>query len=196
MRNKAIFLDRDGVIIKLVYNIEFGLIHTPLTPQQVELNFGIVDFLKSAKKAGFLLIVISNQPNIGIKKMSEKQFQAVIDSMNSKLKKNGVVLDAEYYCLHHPFAEIKKYRKKCTCRKPKILLYKKALKKFAIDIKRSWAIGDGVFDIVAGKTFGVKTILLANINEAAYFETLEKQLNGTSPDYIIKNIKDAKKIIE
>ena len=115
MKNKAIFLDRDGIITKLIYNTSLGLIHTILNPKQVEFVFGTLDFLKTAKKDGYLLIVISNQPNIGIKKISKKHFLAVKKGINSYLKRNGIVLDAEYYCLHHPFADIKKYRKVCKC---------------------------------------------------------------------------------
>ncbi len=195
MKNKAIFLDRDGIITKLVYNTELGLIHTTLHPKQVEFVYGIFDFLKTAKTNRYLLIVISNQPNIGIKKISKEQFLAIKEEINSDLKKNGIVLDAEYYCLHHPFADIKKYRKVCKCRKPDTLLYEKSIKKFNIDVKKSWAIGDGVFDIIAGNKIGLKTILVTNTAESAYLELILKQLKENLPKATAKNLQQAREII-
>ena len=195
MKNKAIFLDRDGVINQMVYNTEFGIIHSPILAKHVELVHGIENFLTITKKLGYLLIVISNQPNIGIKKMSEQQFKNINEKIKSELKKYDIVIDEEYYCLHHPFAQIKKYKKNCLCRKPNTLLFKKAIKKFNIDVKKSWVIGDGVFDIMAGNKIGAKTILLTNLKESAYLELLTKQLKYDQPKIIVKNLNEAAIIV-
>ena len=195
MKNKAIFLDRDGIITKLIYNTRLGIIHTILNPKQVEFVFGALDFLKTAKKNGYLLIIISNQPNVGIKKINIEKFLLIKKKINSYLKKNGIVLDAEYYGLHHPFADIKKYRKICKCRKPETLLYKKAINKFDIDVKKSWAVGDGIFDIIAGNKIGLKTILVTNTAESAYFEMIINQLKENLPHGTVKNLQQAQDII-
>lgn len=195
MKKKAIFIDRDGIIIKLCYDRELGIIHTPINSKQVEFVPGIFEFLKKAKKNNFLLIVISNQPGIGIKKMSWKQFVEIERKINKILRTKGILLNAQYYCLHHPFAKIKKYRKICNCRKPNTMLYDQAIAEFNIDIRRSWGIGDGVFDIIAGEKVGVKTIFVTNIYEASYLEILEKELKGNKPNFLVKNLEQAAKII-
>lgn len=195
MKNKALFLDKDGVINKLHYNTELGIIHTPLKPSEVEFVHGTFELLKKAKALGYLIIIISNQPNIGIKKMSITGFRLLKKHLNKELRKNGIKIDGEYYCLHHPFADIKSYKKNCSCRKPNTLLYEKAIKKFNIDPKKSWAVGDGIFDIIAGNNIGAKTILLANINEASYIEELEKKLSHSKPDYVVKGLSEVTSII-
>lgn len=194
-KNKALFLDRDGVINKMFYNTKLGIVDTPLTPSQVEFLPGIFEFLQTAKKLGYLLILISSQPGIGIKKLSEKNFDAIHKKINKTLQRNNVKLDGEYYCLHHPFAVLKKYRINCRCRKPGTALLEKAIHDFNIDIKKSWLVGDGVFDIMAGAKVGLRTILLANVNEAEYLHLLEERLRGIKPDYLVKNLKEAGKIL-
>lgn len=195
-QNKAIFLDRDGVINKMFYDKRTGIIDSPLLPQQIEFIPNIFNFLRSVKKRGYLLILISSQPGIGIKKISTTNFTAIQKKINRTLKINGVKLDAEYYCLHHPFASLKKYRMNCNCRKPNIGLFIKAIKRFNIDIKKSWLVGDGVFDIIAGIKMGLKTVLIGNVNEMEYLRVLEERLNGLKPDYIVKNLQEVQKIIE
>ena len=195
-RARAIFLDRDGVINKMYYHLDVGAIDTPLTTRQVEFVPHIFDFLRNVKKLGYLLILVSNQPGFGLKKLSWKNFSAIKRKIAKTLNRYGISLDGEYYCFHHPYAKLKLYRKHCTCRKPRAGLFKRAIKDFNIDIKKSWLIGDGVFDIVVGKGLGVRTILLANINEGEYLRILEGRLESATPDFLVKSLKEAWKIIK
>jgi len=195
MKNKALFLDRDGIILQMVYDLESGYIHTALNPKQVVLMYGIIPLLKKAKSLGYKLIVISNQPNIGLKRISEENFRKTQEKMEALLLKHGIVLDGQYYCLHHPFAEIEKYKRKCNCRKPKTALFKKAIKHFRIDDKKSWLVGDGVYDILAGTIMRLQTILLGNIYESEYQRILEDLLGSVKPNYLAKNLCEAEKII-
>ena len=112
------------------------------------------------------------------------------------LQNHGVTLDEEYYCLHHPYASISKYKKDCVCRKPKTDFFKQAVKDHDIDLKQSWMIGDGVYDIIAGHNVGCKTILVGNIIEGEYLDILEKKLEGIKPDYLVKYISEAKNLLE
>lgn len=192
---RAIFLDRDGIINELCYDQEKGIIEGPLVPQQVRLVFGITKLLKSIKKLGYLLIIISNQPNLALKKINKENFNLVSGRIINLLKKEDVLIDGQYYCLHHPFAKVAEYRKKCECRKPGIGLFLQAIKEFKIDVESSWMIGDGVMDIIAGKKAGCKTILLANIESSDNLSILEKQLKGIKPDFVIKKLPEAIKII-
>ncbi|OGK56423.1 hypothetical protein A3J15_02115 [Candidatus Roizmanbacteria bacterium RIFCSPLOWO2_02_FULL_38_10] len=190
--NKAVFFDRDGIINQIVYDQILGLVHTPLNPDEFILMPGISDLLKMTKQKGYLNIIISNQPLIGLKRATEDMFKRITSRMINLLKKEGAVFDNQYYCLHHPYALIPKYKKKCQCRKPGIDLIKQAQKKYNIDLKKSWFIGDATFDVIAGKTAGCKTILVTNVEESAYLKEFEKRLGNVRPDYVVKNVKEIK----
>lgn len=192
--NKAFFIDRDGIIVEMVYDL--GAITTPLKPEDVSLVYGISELLRFTKKMGFLNILVSNQPNIGLKRISEQKFWAVQKKIAQELEKEGVVLDGEYYCLHHPYAKIKKYAINCDCRKPKPGLLLQAAKEHDIDLQASWMIGDGASDVIAGEKAGCKTILLANVLEAEYLRVLESNLQGVKPDYLIKKLPEAIEILK
>lgn len=194
--NKAFFFDRDGVIIKMVYDLEYDYIHTAFLPSEIEFIYGIFELLKKTKSLGYKNIIVSNQPDIGFGKISEKNFKEICSKINKELKKEDIVLDGEYYCFHHPFAELEPYRKECDCRKPKIGMLLKAAKDHQIDLSKSWIIGDGVNDIIAGKSAGCKTILTANLLESEYLRIIEKKLKKIKPDYIIKNLKETLNIIK
>lgn len=195
-KNKAIFLDRDGIIIKMHYDRKFGTIDTPLSVKQIAFAPGIFDFLHVAKNLGFLLILISNQPAVGIKKISMQTHIKMNTYITKTLQNHGVTLDGAYYCLHHPYAGISKYKKDCLCRKPKTGSFMEAVRDHDIDLKQSWMIGDGVYDIIAGYNAGCKTILVGNIIEGEYLHVLERKLEGIKPNYLVKHISEAKNLIK
>ncbi len=194
--NKAAFYDRDGIIIKMVYDLENGLIETAKTPSQIEFVYGIVDLLRHTTSLGYKNIIASNQAGIGIKKISEENFNVVKEEMIKRLKAQHTIIDAQYYCFHHPHAAIPQYRKVCDCRKPKPGLLLQAANDYNIDLSKSWMIGDSVNDVLAGSAAGCKTILLANLDESEYLRILEEKLHGTKPDYLIKKLTEAIKIIK
>ena len=196
MPNKAFFINQDGIITQMCYESNHGNIHTPLNSSQVKLVFGIDQLLKHTKKLGYLNIIISNQPNIGLGKLGSKQFDLIGQTILSKLKKSGATIDNRFYCHHHPFAKLKKYRKKCECRKPNIDMFQKAVQKHNINLKQSWMIGDGVNDIIAGHRAGCKTILLGNKLESGYLKILQDQLKGIKPTHIIKKLPEAIPLIQ
>lgn len=193
---KAVFLDRDGIINELVYFPEQGIVDNPINPSQVRLVFGIDQLIKVSKRLGYLIIVISNQPAIGLKKLKNSDFKKIDKKINYLLKKNGANIDAWYYCFHHPFAKLEKYKKGCSCRKPKTGLFKQAANDFNIALSNSWIIGDGVNDIKAGKKAGCKTILLANISSTDNLTIIEEQLGKIKPNFIVKNLVQSIEIIK
>ncbi len=192
----AVFLDRDGVINELVYDSQHGTVDSPMFPSQVKLMYGIDELIKDINKTGFISIICSNQPAVALGKTTLKNFKAVTEEIKTQLKAKGASIDYEYHCLHHPFAKIKKYKIVCECRKPKTSLFLKAASEHHIDLKDSWMIGDGVDDIKAGKKAGCKTILLANINATENLRIIENQLGSINPDFIVKNLLEALKIIK
>ena len=137
--SKAIFLDRDGTI-----NIEKGYLYRI---SDFEFLPGAVDALRMLQEAGYLLIIITNQSGIGRGYYTEEDFMILNEYMKSELLKMGVKISGVYYCPHLPDAEVERYRKVCTCRKPSLGLFEQAVHDFGIDLSQSYAIGDKERDI-------------------------------------------------
>lgn len=193
--SKAVFYDRDGIILKLIYDNENGRIETAKNPSQIDFIPGIFELLKHTAALGYKNIITSNQAGVGLQKISEENFNAVKTDMTNILKNAGAVIDAQYYCFHHPSASLEKYRSDCDCRKPKPGMLLQAAKENDIDVTRSWMIGDSVNDVLAGHSAGCKTILVANLLESEYLRLLEKELQGIKPDFMVKTLEEIINII-
>jgi len=145
--NKAIFLDRDGVINKerkdYVKNID-----------ELELDPNLSDYLIQLKNLGFLVIVITNQSAINRNLTTHENVQSIHKYIQKMLHSKNTSIDSFYYCPHRP-------DENCDCRKPKIGLLIKAKLDFQIDIKSSWFLGDSDSDIEAAKKFGCKHIKIS-----------------------------------
>lgn len=149
--NKAIFLDRDGVI-----NFERGYTHRL---EDFVILPDLIEVLQILKQKGYLLIVISNQSGIAKGLYLQSETEMLHAYLKEELRKNNVVLDEIYYCIHHPDVS------KCICRKPDSLFVEKALARFNIDPSKSYFIGDKERDTESGEKAGVKGILIeANIS--------------------------------
>lgn len=144
---KAVFLDRDGTII---YDVGY-----PKDPEQVQLLPGVIEALNSLKKHRFKLIIVSNQSGIGRGILTLNEVEQVNRHVVSILGRNGISIDATYYCPHAP-------EERCSCRKPSPEMLLRAAKDLRLDLDRSFLIGDKLSDIEAGKRAGCKTILLGN----------------------------------
>ena len=149
---KAIFLDRDGVINNNENRYYIS------KPEDLILNTGITDALKTFQDHNFNLIIISNQSGISKKIYSKEDCDRVHDRLKKILSGHGINITEIYYCPHHPEVE------NCLCRKPESLLFEKALARFNIDPAQSWMIGDNDRDVIAAEKTGLRTILI-NPNE-------------------------------
>ncbi|MDE2588439.1 MAG: HAD family hydrolase [Patescibacteria group bacterium] len=192
MKNKTIFLDRDGVINKLVYHKEEGIIDTPFSESQFEIVNSVPQTISKLRNAGYKIIIISNQPGIAKKYYSSKTFEKICKKMHQELEKKKGMVDDEFYCFHHPDAKNPKFKKKCSCRKPKIGLIKKAARIHNIDIKNSYFVGDGIVDLQAAKKAGCKSIFVGNMSSGLSAILKEKKLK---PVYIAHDLKEASKFI-
>lgn len=159
---RAIFLDRDGSINDMVYNLDFGLVDSPQNADEFRLLPGVPEAIRLINDMGFLAVVASNQPGIAKGKCTLAILEAVTEKMHRQLAERGARLDAVYYCLHHPEGLLGEYRVVCDCRKPKPGLLQRAAKELGVDLGSSYMIGDGLTDILAGKAVGCKTIFLGN----------------------------------
>lgn len=192
MSNRAALVDRDGVLCDLVYYPDPGLVDSPYKPSQFELTEGIGPALRDLKAAGFKLVLISNQPSVAKKHLTMETFKKIRAKMHRLLAVEGVKLDAEYYCFHHPQAKIAKYRLDCECRKPKPGMILDAAKDLDLDLASSVMIGDGLYDVLAGKRAGCKTILVANPNGLLIRMMTER---NAEPDFIARNVTEAADIV-
>lgn len=193
MKNKAVFLDRDGVINEVIYHKEMGIIDSPFTVEQFKLLPKVAEAINIFHDLGFRVIVVSNQPGMAKYHFSIDVFEKIREKMNTELKKDDAEVDAEYYCFHHPYATVKKYKKICNCRKPKPGMLQKAAEEHNIDLSKSWMIGDGITDIAAGQTAGCKTILIGRM-KCDLCKIMEDE--KVKPDYIKPNLYKASLIIK
>ena len=191
--SKAILIDRDGIINQMIYYPDPGVVDSPFTPNQFELVEGIGPALRAMKEAGYKLVLVSNQPSMAKKHLTFATFRRIQAKMHRLLRAEGVELDGEYYCFHHPEAKIPEYRVVCDCRKPKPGLLLKAAKDLGLDLKGSVMIGDGFNDVGAGRSAGCKTILVANLNALLSRKMDELQLY---PDFVAKNVTEAANIVK
>lgn len=169
-KQKAIFLDRDGVINKYV-----GFLRDI---NEFELIEGVTDAIKRINESGYLAIVVTNQPVIARGEVSYEELREIHNKLETILGKEGAYLDAIYYCPHHPHkgyeGEIPELKIDCECRKPKPGMLIKAAKDFNIDLSQSWMIGDSENDILAGKAAGCKTVLIGQDDtQQSYVNLLE-----------------------
>lgn len=147
MKNKAVFLDRDGVINVDVLNYTWKIENFTFLP-------GVFEACAEFTKRGFLIIVITNQGGIAKGLYTHQEVQVLHEHMLKEFKAHGVEITEIYYCPHHEVSS------KCQCRKPGSLLVEKAIARFDIDPAKSYFIGDRERDIEAGQGAGVKGILV------------------------------------
>jgi len=185
---KAVFLDRDGVINKLIYHHEHGIIDSPFTVEQFSLINGVGKAIKKLRENDYKVILASNQPGIAKGFFSRDIFQKIRKRMNNLLTVSGTGLDGEYYCLHHPEAVIPRLRTNCECRKPGPGLLLKAAREMDIDLSQSWMVGDGITDIQAGKQAGCRTILIGRM-KCELCEMMNRL--EAVPDFIAPNLTEA-----
>lgn len=187
--NKAVFLDRDGVINPLVYNPLTGEYESPHYIEDFSIYPEVVSALKKLNALGYQLFLVSNQPSYAKGKTSLENIKSIHSIMEKFFLEQGIEFKQYYYCYHHPNGIIPEYSTLCDCRKPNNRFLKEAQDNFGVDFNSSWFVGDQDSDMECGKSVGLKTILLINKNSA-------KKRGNSNPDYTSVNLTDAVKIIE
>ncbi|MFC2162573.1 D-glycero-beta-D-manno-heptose 1,7-bisphosphate 7-phosphatase [Candidatus Altiarchaeota archaeon] len=180
-KRPAIFLDRDGVI-----NEEKDLLHTI---EDFELIDGSAEAVRKINRAGYLCIVITNQPVVARGLCTIREVELIHNKMETLLGRRGAKLDAIYYCPHHPDKgypeEDTAYKIDCECRKPKIGMIMKAAREFNIDMDGSYMIGDSSRDILAGANAHLTTVCVKTGHAGADGKYEIK------PDYTYASLLDA-----
>ena len=174
MKHRAVFLDRDGVLNRAL--TRDGKPYPPTTMEEFEILPGVVEACNRLNHAGFLLVVATNQPDVGRGTLT----QSTVESLHEHMRRQ-IALDRVEVC-YHPGQGASD----CDCRKPKPGMLLRAAAALSIDLKQSWMIGDRWRDIDAGHAAGCRTILI----DYAYAEALRQ-----APDHRVNSLSEAADII-
>ncbi|MBF0288345.1 MAG: HAD family hydrolase [SAR324 cluster bacterium] len=172
MKNKAILLDRDGVINHSI--VIGGKPYPPPTMAEFQFTEAIQETLEILKKANYILVIFTNQPDVGRKTQSLQQVEMFHQHIQVTLP-----IDQIYACFHDNSDQ-------CDCRKPKPGMLYQAQKDWNIDFSRSYVVGDRWRDIDAGNEVGCQTIWI----DYGYDEELHSQ-----PDFTVQSVQEISKII-
>lgn len=181
IKDKIIFLDRDGTI-----NKEDGYI---TKPDQLKLYDGTLTALKMLDEIGYRIVIVSNQAGVGRGLLTEAKLQEINAALLGTLKGHGIEIEKLYYCPHHPDASVPEYKKDCECRKPKTGMIMRARTELDVQVQGAYMIGDKLTDIELAHNFGGRGILLLT----GYGTKERGHLAGKpyAPVYIAKDIIDA-----
>jgi D-glycero-D-manno-heptose 1,7-bisphosphate phosphatase len=145
--NRAVFLDRDGTIIR-----DAGYLRDP---DQVHLLPGAAAAIHRLNQSGWLAVVVTNQSGIARGLLSEDDYRRTERRLDELLAEADARLDGHYWCPHLPDVS-----GPCECRKPGTLLYRQAAERFDIDLARSWWVGDRARDVLPAAGFGGRGVVL------------------------------------
>ncbi|MFY9510920.1 MAG: HAD family hydrolase [Rubrivivax sp.] len=170
--DKAVFLDRDGVLVH-----DGGYVHRV---QDLRLLPGVVEGLLRLQAVGYKLVVVTNQSGIARGFYGEAEYQAFTSALTEMLGHHGVTLAAVYHCPHLPDADVPAYAQHCDCRKPAPGMVLRALQALDIDPAASVMIGDRRSDLQAGRAAGIARCVL--IRDAGSQEPLPPEADIACQD--------------
>lgn len=178
IKKPAAFLDRDGTII-------FDK-HYLSSPDQIKLYKNAAESINKLRKAGFKIIVVTNQSGIGRGMFTEKDLEKINKKFIKMLKECGAKVDGLYYCPHID-------EDNCDCRKPKTGMALQAAKEHNIDFSRSYTVGDSIRDYMLGHNLGAKGILVLTGHGKKQSEKIKKE--KIKPFKVCKNLSHAVNLI-
>ena len=182
MKHVAVFLDKDGTLVENVpYNAD---------PSRMRLSPGAADGIRMLGQAEFRLFVVSNQSGVARGLFGEQELVGVEAHLRTLMGQAGAKLDGFYYCPHHPEGSVAEYSFACDCRKPEPGMIVNAGRDHAIDLARSWLVGDILDDVEAGRRAGCRTILIDNGHETEWRTSPER-----TPDHVAADLIEAAEII-
>ena len=172
VKRRAVFLDRDGVLNRAL--IRDGKPYPPATIDEVEILPGVPDAINQLKDAGFVLIVVSNQPDVARRKSSRESVEAINSFLSERLS-----IDRFVMCYHDDVDN-------CDCRKPRPGMLLKCGREFGIDLGASYMVGDRWRDVEAGASAGCGTF---------YVDYGYDEKRPLMPDYRVTSLHEAALII-
>ena len=181
---RAVFLDRDGVLIE-----DRDLVQTEADCVVLR---GVPSALASLHRAGFVLVVVSNQPVVARGLLSEGDVIRLHSVLEKRLVPESDIPLHWYFCPHHPAADVAAYRMQCTCRKPRSGLLTQAAHTHGLTLQSSFLIGDRMTDIEAGARVGCRTVqVLTGRHTDRRIQTPEPPNPAVQPDFIARGLPEA-----
>jgi len=162
----AVFLDRDGVI-----NREYGYVHKVDGFHFID---GVFAACREISRAGYRLIVITNQAGIARGYYTENDFHQLTDWMLKEFSQSGIEIDDVYYCPHHPVYGVGDYHRDCDCRKPAPGMIFRAAREHTLDLEHSILVGDKATDIEAGRCAGLGCCVLVRSGHPVRVQDMDK----------------------
>jgi D-glycero-D-manno-heptose 1,7-bisphosphate phosphatase len=179
-RHPAIFLDRDGTLVE-----ERGYIDRL---DLLSVFPWTADALRLLRRAGFRLVVVTNQSAVGRGIIDEDFLRQVHAEVDARLAPAGAVPDGYYFCPHLPEAREERYRQACRCRKPEPGLIEQACADLGLDAARSVMVGDRWIDVACGRAAGTRTVLVRT-GQGAHEE--RRGSPGPRADVIVDDLMEA-----
>jgi len=176
----AVFLDRDGTLSE-----ERGYIDRL---ELLEIFPWTSDAIRLLNRAGFAVVVITNQSAIGRGIIDVPFLQTVHDAFDRHLARAGARIDRYYFCPHHPDARLPAYRMVCRCRKPEPGMIEQAIREMGLDPAQSFMVGDRLIDVACGHAAGVRSLLVRSGHSA---HRVEASPGLSEPDAILNNLMEA-----
>src|SRR5688572_5808918 len=188
MKRPAVFFDRDNTLIACDGYLG--------DPSKVALVEGAPEAVARARALGYATVVVSNQSGVARGMYDEAAVHAVNARMDELLEEQNpaAVIDRHEFCPYHPEGTVSQYRVDSDMRKPKPGMILCAADKLALDLSRSWLIGDTPRDIEAGKAAGCRTILFQSPDLAA--SPAAAEASNAQPDATVTSLKEAVDFIE
>ncbi|MEP6505356.1 MAG: D-glycero-beta-D-manno-heptose 1,7-bisphosphate 7-phosphatase [Betaproteobacteria bacterium] len=144
---RAVFMDRDGVL-----NHDRGYVSRP---EDFEWLPGVMHALRALQRAGWRLVVVTNQSGIARGLYGPAEYDNLTGWMQADLARHGIALDGVYHCPHLPDAPLAAWRRQCDCRKPLPGMLRRAARDLDLDLPASVMVGDKPSDLLAGRAAGV-----------------------------------------
>jgi D-glycero-D-manno-heptose 1,7-bisphosphate phosphatase len=179
-REPAVFLDRDGTLIKDIGYLRFA--------REVAFYPWTADAVRALNQAGLPVVVITNQSGVARGMFTEPMVEDVHRHISSVLDAGGARIDAYYYCPHHPEATVAAYRSRCDCRKPGVGMIERASADLDLDPAKSYVVGDKWSDVGAARAAGARAILVRTGHGAT--EEAEP-LPDLTADAVVDNLVEA-----
>jgi len=178
---KAVFLDRDGTLNKIVFDKQTEECRPPWKFDEIEFYPLVFESLKTLQDNGFDLFIVTNQPDYAKGKTDMVSLLSVRQFILHMLIREGITLREYYWCAHSSFQQ-------CQCRKPKPYFLFEAQKNHNIDLQQSWMIGDSDIDIECGQSAGVHTIMIDE-------PTSIHRRGNSKPEHTVRDLKEVVEII-
>jgi D-glycero-D-manno-heptose 1,7-bisphosphate phosphatase len=170
MRRRAVFLDKDGTLVRDVpFNVD---------PARIELVPDALAACAMLARGGWPLFIVSNQPGVARGYFEERALAAAFEHLVRRLADGGVALSGAYWCPHDDGDG-------CGCRKPAPGLFRRAAREHRLDLARSWMIGDILDDVEAAHRAGCRAVLVDNGGETVWNLAGERRPDRRVPNLVL-----------